>query len=112
MTLDHMTLRELIARRKRKASIITYSGFALLALGMLLGATTGGPPWLIIAIPGFVVFFSGTLYLLFFIRCPACRGAIGYTVSYSSGPFSIFPKIRFCPLCGIALDSELEEKVV
>src|SRR6266849_7058553 len=106
-----MTVREFIARRKRKASLVTYSGFALLALGMLLGPGTGGPPWLIIAIPGFVVFFAGTLYLVFFIRCPACRGAIGYTVSYASSPFSISRKIRFCPFCGIAVDSKLQEKV-
>jgi len=101
-----MTVREVIARRKRKASIVTYSEVVLLVLGMILGA--GGPPWLMVAIPGFVVFLAGTLYLLFFLRCPACAGAIGYTVSYSSSPFSISRKIRFCPFCGIALDSELE----
>ncbi len=102
-----MTVRGLIAGRKRRATIVAYSGFALFALGMLLGAE--GTTWLIVAIPGFAVFLAGTLYVLFFLRCPACRGAIGYTVSYSSWPFSISPKIRFCPFCGIALDSELEE---
>ena len=66
------------------------------------------PPWLFIAFPGFVVFFAGTLYLLFFLRCPRCRGAIGYVVTYLSGPFSISRRIRFCPFCGVALDSELE----
>jgi len=57
-----MTIRELISRRKRKASIVAYGGFALLGLGMLLGG--GGPPWLIVTIPGLVVFFAATLYLL------------------------------------------------
>ena len=105
-----MTVREVIARRKRTASIVAYSGFALFVLGMLLGA--GGPPWVVVAIPGFAIFFGGTLYLLFFLRCPVCRGAIGYTVSYLSSPFSISRRIRFCPFCGIALDSQLEDKKV
>jgi len=105
-----MTARELIVRRKRKASIVTYSGLALFALGMLSG--TGGQMLFIVAIPGFVVFFAGTLYLLFFLRCPVCGEAIGYMLSYSSRPFSIPRKIRFCPFCGIALDSELGEKLV
>jgi hypothetical protein len=100
-----MTVRRLIARRKRQASIVAYSGFALFALGMLLGA---GEPWLTVAIPGFAVFFAATVYLLLFLRCPACRGSIGYTVNYPSGPFSVSRKIRFCPFCGIPLDSELE----
>lgn len=95
-----------MARRKRKASIVAYLGLALGALGLILGA--GGPPWLFVVIPGFAVFAAGTLYPLLFLRCPSCREAIGYTVSYSSGPFSISRKIRFCPFCGIALDSELE----
>ena len=50
-----MTVRELIARRKRKASIVAYSGFALFALGMVLDA---GEPWFSVALPGFAVFFS------------------------------------------------------
>jgi len=83
-----------------------YSGCALLVLGVILGA--GGPPWRIVSIPGFVVALATAVYSLFFLRCPACDETIGYTVS-PSRPFSISPKIRFCPFCGIALDSELEK---
>jgi energy-converting hydrogenase Eha subunit E len=102
-----MTVREIITRRKRKASIVMYSGCALLVLGVILGA--GGPPWRIVSIPGLVISLAAALYSLFFLRCPACAETIGYTVS-PSRPFSISRKIRFCPGCGIALDSELEEK--
>jgi hypothetical protein len=105
-----MTVREALAKRKRKVSAVAYSGFTLFVLGMVLGG--GGPPWLIVAIPGFVVFLAGIVYLQFFLRCPACRAALGYTVIYSGSPFSISRKIRFCPFCGIALDSELETKAV
>jgi hypothetical protein len=105
-----MTIRELLNRRKRKAIIIAYSGLVLFVVGLSLGAV--GPPWLFIAIPGFAVFVAASMYSLFLIRCPSCREAIGYTVAYPSGPFSISRKIRFCPFCGIALDSALEKKAV
>ena len=101
-----MTLREVIVKRKRIGAIVTYLGFAWFVAWMALSGAQ--PPWLFVAFPGFAVFFAGTWYLLFFLRCPRCRGRIGYTVGYPSNPFSISRKIRFCPFCGVALDSELE----
>ena|SRR5437667_11937451 len=101
-----MTLRESIVRRKRIGAIVTYLGLAWFVGWMALSGAQ--PLWLVVAFPGFVVFFAGTWYLLFFLRCPRCRGRIGYTVSYPSGPLSVSRRIRFCPFCGVALDSELE----
>ena len=101
-----MTLRESIVRRKRKGAIVTYLGLAWFLAWMALSGAE--PPWLFVAFPGIAVFFAGTCYLVFFLRCPNCRGRIGYTVSYMSSPFSVSRKIRFCPFCGVALDSELE----
>jgi hypothetical protein len=101
-----MTLREAIVRRKRVAAIVTYAALGWFVAAMALSG--GEPPWLFVAFPGFAVFLAGTFYLFFFLRCPRCRGAIGYTVSHLSGPFSVSRRIRFCPFCGVALDSELE----
>src|SRR5262245_6109755 len=101
-----MTLRELIVRRKRTGAIVTYLGFGWFLAWMAL--TRAEPPWLFVAFRGLVVFFAGTWYLVFLLRCPSCRGRIGYTVSYMSSPFSVSRKIRFCPFCGVALDSQLE----
>lgn len=101
-----MTLRESIVRRKRMGAIVTHLGLAWFLAWMALSHAQ--PPWLFVAFPGFAVFLAGTWYLVFFLRCPRCRGRIGYTVSYMSSPFSVSRKIRFCPFCGVALDSELE----
>jgi hypothetical protein len=101
-----MTLRESIARSKRNGVIVTYLGLAWFLVWMALSGAQ--PPWAFVAFPGFTAFLAGTWYLLFFLRCPRCRGRIGHTVSYMSGPFSVSRKIRFCPFCGVALDSELE----
>ena len=99
-----MTVREFVAKRKRRAGIVAYAGFGLLMLGMLLG---GGRPWLALMIPGFAVFLGANAYLLFFLRCPRCGGNIGYPVSGISGPFSVSRKVRFCPFCGVPLDADL-----
>jgi hypothetical protein len=105
-----MTIRQLIVRQKRVATAITYSGFAVFALGIILGA--GEPPaavFFAVAIPGFVVAFGATLYVMYFVRCPRCRGPIGFTVSYMSWPYSVSSKIRYCPFCGVAFDSDVDD---
>ena len=104
-TLDRrITVREFVAKRKRRAGIVAYAGLAMLMIGVLLGE---GHPWLAIIIPGFAVFLGANVYLLFFLRCPRCGGNIGYPVSGISGPFSVSRKVRFCPFCGVALDADL-----
>ena len=101
-----MTLRDALTRQKRKATVVAYAGFAVFALSMAVGA--GERPWLVAGMVGFVLFGAGILYLLFFLKCPACGGRIGYTVSYPSAIFSVSRKIRYCPFCGVSLDSEVE----
>ena len=53
-----MTIRERLSRRKRKAGLAAYGGFALFALGLFLDGS--GRTWLIMAIPGIVVFVAAT----------------------------------------------------
>jgi hypothetical protein len=91
--------------------VAAYVGFALFLLGMVLGGT-GRPPILVLtlALPGFAVFGGAILCVFLFLRCPNCREMIGHTVSYSGNPFSIPKKIRFCPCCGISLDSDLPKR--
>lgn len=102
-----MTLRESISKRKRTAAIVTYLGFAWSVVCMALSESQIPSLWFYMAIPGLASSFVGTLYLTLLLRCPNCRGRIGYALNYGS-PFSVSPKIRFCPLCGVALDSELK----
>jgi len=52
-----MTLRELIVRRKRVGTIVTYLGLAWFVVWMALSGAQ--PPWLFVAFPGFAVFFAG-----------------------------------------------------
>ena len=105
-----MTLRDALTRKKRKAALIAYAGMGVFALGMAFSA--GQPPWLVVGIAGFVTSASAILYLMFFLKCPACGGRIGYAISYPGGPFSVSRKIRYCPFCGASLDSDVAKHAV
>jgi hypothetical protein len=102
-----MTVRESILRQKRKAGVVALAGFLLFVLGMVI--RLGGPPLLALALPGFALCAGSIVYLLVFVRCPICRGAIGPAVSYGGRPFSIGSSFQYCPFCGIAFNSEVPD---
>jgi len=101
-----MTLHHAISRQKRTGVASAYLGLAWVMVVLVL--SNADPPWVFLAIPGVVTFVAGALYLFFLVRCPHCRGRIGQVVGSSGGPFSISPKVQFCPLCGVALGIEIE----
>jgi hypothetical protein len=101
-----VTIREKLAGQRSKAQLIALSGLALLALGGL-AASTQHELWPL-PVVGFVLFFGGTLYQSFGIRCPRCREAVGHVIMSSSGLFSVSAKFRFCPYCGVELDTQLD----
>jgi hypothetical protein len=87
--------------------VVTYVGVVWVVV--VLALSNADPPWVLVAIPGVLAFVAGALYLLFRVRCPRCRGPIGQVIGSSGGPFSISPRVRFCPLCGVALDMEIDD---
>lgn len=88
-------------------SIITYSGFAILLIGIVFGIQSNTFP--IIAMVGFGVAFVTIVYAFFGMRCPKCKGQWGYIAMYSGNPFAISKKIKFCPYCGVNLDLEMSQ---
>ena len=102
-----MTLREVIDRRIRKLQIFSLLSFAVF-FGSIFLAQAQNRLWPI-TIVAFVLFFGATLYRFYGIRCPHCGGAIGMSITQSGAGFSIPKKFRFCPFCGIALESEMQE---
>ncbi len=105
-----MTIRDKIQVARRKAGIAAMIGWLVCLLGMPL-TLFGSQVFLLVSIPGVLVCAAGVLYILFGIRCPQCRGPLGYAISYPpKGFFSISERIRFCQFCGVELDSELPEE--
>jgi hypothetical protein len=102
-----VTIRDVISRQMRKAAMIAYGGAALFGLGGL--AITVNERLIVLALPGFGIFMGGVLFMLLGVRCPRCGGRIGPSVHASGSPFRVPPKIRFCPFCGVAWDSPMDE---
>jgi hypothetical protein len=101
-----MTIRSKIGNKKRKAMILGYSGLAFFVLGMIFSdksTTLPIPPFI-----GFAIFSLSLLYVFWGIRCPECGHHLAPITTYGS-PFSISRKNKYCPFCGIDMDSELEE---
>jgi hypothetical protein len=100
-----VTIREAITRQTRKVQIVTFSGFGLFFLGILLSQSHKSF-WPLMAV-GFPIFFIGVIYQMYGIRCPRCSGRIGFASNHSAG--IAFGKFQFCPFCGIPLDTQLDE---
>lgn len=89
--------------------IVGYSGFAFFVLGMIFGYKSTTLP--LFPFIGFAVFSLSMFYVFWGIRCPRCRRRLTPIMSYGS-PLSISKKIKYCPFCGVDIDSELEEITV
>ena len=100
-----MTMRDYLQQQKRWSFALVYLGI----VGFIGGATIGtsGSALMVLGLLGFVLAASGMLVLAFRVRCPQCRSRLGQILSNVGGPFTIPRRLRFCPFCGIALDSPM-----
>lgn len=99
-----MTIRSELRKKKRNALAIGYAGFAFFVVGIIICDKSRSFPFFPFA--GFAVFLIATLYVMWGIRCPRCRGNIGYVIMYFSSPFAISKKIKYCPYCGVDIDTD------
>jgi hypothetical protein len=101
-----MTHRESFNRRKRRFVMLF---LAVLITGVALGwiGVQSDTDWLVMAAYLSVPLLFIVLYtaVMFGFRCPACRGQWGWIAMYSGGPFAIRKQLRWCPYCGVDLDT-------
>lgn len=60
----------------------------------------------------FIPVFAGLLAMVvtqFIMKCQACGGDLAATIMASGTPISVSKKIRFCPCCGISIDTEIAQ---
>jgi hypothetical protein len=100
-----VTIREHLTRQKRRCSGATYLAFIVFAAGAIAGAPR--QEFVAVGLLGFALAFVSIVYLIMGIRCPRCRERIGQLRAYVGGPFSVPRKLRFCPICGVDLDSPI-----
>jgi hypothetical protein len=95
----------------RRWAIVPSIGFAAFIAGFLAASFSAlRSAALPLAGAGFVAFAAGLLALQFFVvRCPSCSGALGrIAASFPGFPFRFSKRIRFCPYCGLDLDTALD----
>lgn len=103
-----MTIRTILSNKKRNTLMLNYSGMAFFIIGMIFSDKSGALP--MIPFIGFGVAFVSMVYAFLRIRCPNCKGNFGYLAMYAGNPFSLSKKIKYCPFCGIDIDTELKEQ--
>jgi hypothetical protein len=101
-----VTIRDYLKRRVRTSNILVACGFVLFGLGGWLCAALNKTWLLPLPLVGFVLFGGGALYRVF-IHCPKCGGGLGMPPAYFGNPFG--REFRFCPVCGVSLDTQLDE---
>jgi len=99
-----MSVRSVINKGKRRISLVAYLGVALFFFGVLLSPITRH--MFTLSLIGFGLTFVTVVYAFFAIPCPRCKTAWGYVAMYSGGLFSVSKKIKFCPYCGVDIDSD------
>ena len=101
-----MKIREIINTQKRKAVITLVLGMTAFAVSLVISVVYN--VMFYVAFIGVAIAMAAITFLEFGLRCPHCRGCIGYAVNYPGSPLAISSKIRFCPFCGVSLDSSLK----
>jgi len=105
------TIRKSSSTKKLIANLFLGGGFLSTAIAgqMLLPELSQHPKtpqsFFYLFIPMIIGFIGHNLMRLF-IKCPACNENIAATVMHSGGPFALAKKIRFCPCCGVNLDTD------
>ena len=95
-----MTIRAIINRRRRWTWLALFT-----ALGILIGDyVQDGAFSPVICAVALVLLIGAIFYSGEANRCPACKASVGEIFKYG-----LPSKARFCPFCGVMLDTEFEK---
>lgn len=103
------TIRDRLNRKRRHLILWMFLALFCSIAGMIASELIS--QWfLVLGLGSFAV--SMFIILLFYlgIRCPKCEGNIGYALTWPpTWNMSVSKKIRFCPFCGVSLDTEMKD---
>jgi hypothetical protein len=102
-----VTLREKLSRTKNRCLCGIVAG--ALTLGILGGVGFSGRAETALVVVAFFVVIGCAVRLLFGLRCPNCRGYLGYAIQWPYTFWGISEKIKYCPFCGVSLDTDEQQ---
>ena len=101
-----MSIREYLAGRLRKIVL-----FGLLFTVLFIPVGVFGGQYLSTTITaaffGFLIVVI-VIYILFFFRCPRCKGNLGYFAAHFGPLARMYKPIQFCPFCGTNLNERVQ----
>ncbi|MFH1458993.1 MAG: hypothetical protein ABIG64_01285 [Candidatus Omnitrophota bacterium] len=101
-----MKIREKLNKIKNRLYLMGF--LAWLAFPATIILSTINKNFSIYILIPFCIFGFCCMALIFGIRCPKCRGVLGYVICWPPGKwFKISEKIKYCPFCGLDFDSEI-----
>lgn len=101
-----MKIREKLNQTRKRLFLLAVLSWVLVIVALIFSDMQNNdsfPP--LILIP-FGLFMFICFYSIFGIRCPKCKGMLGYTICWPPG-LNISKKIKFCPFCRVEFDSEI-----
>lgn len=103
-----MKIREKLNKTRKKIYLLCLISWALTVAVLVLSETQQKNSLSILIFITFALFMFMCFYAIFGIRCPKCKGTLGYALCWPPGKWlDISRKIKFCPFCGIELDLEI-----
>ena len=102
-----MTIRELLGRKRRFIFLLAYSCWVLFAVAAFTGQRHQHVR--VLAIAPFLGGAGCVLFALYGLRCPNCKNNLGYTLNSAGSFWNISAKLKFCPFCGVDLDTKVNQ---
>ncbi|MFZ2602821.1 MAG: hypothetical protein WAX79_02330 [Candidatus Omnitrophota bacterium] len=104
-----MKIREKLNQTRKKYLSLGLLSWVLFAVSIVLMASQKNDYFPILILIPFALFMFMCFYSIFGIRCPKCKGVLGYALGWPPGKwFNISEKIKFCLFCGVDFDSEIK----
>lgn len=99
-----MTIRDKLNRQLRGLHGMFILGLLVYVPGVFLPARY----ILYLILASYVFIVGAILYMMNGIRCPKCKSSVGNAAFSIGGWFRGTGKMKFCPFCGVDIDTEIE----
>ena len=102
-----MDIRKELDKKKRIVWLSVLGG-----MGLILGSSILIPSdskYMIFI--GMAIFIFAIFYSHFGIKCPICKGNVGQIVMYLGSPFISSKKMKYCPYCGVNIDTGINKNI-
>ncbi len=102
-----MTIRDHLGGRRRIAFIALFVCWLAIAYYGITASKGGNHELPLLVFLPIVGFAGCVLFMVFGLRCPNCKNNLGYTLSAPSMGLGISNKLKYCPYCGVKLDTDM-----